>query len=717
MRVLLIDNYDSFTYNLYQYVSVVAGTKPVVLCNDDWEALAAYGSRAFDAVIVSPGPGSPERERDFGISRWAISQERLPLLGVCLGHQGLCLQAGARIDLAPEPMHGRVSQVWHDGDGLFDGVESPFGAVRYHSLLAYDLPAELHPIAGTADGLLMAVRHRSRPHWGVQFHPESIGTEAGMRILENFCRMAGSAVAFVDNGADASAVPRLSLATTHAQVGRECEPEPVGSGYELHVRAIDVPPDAETAFSALFSQDPAPFWLDTSLIREGLSRYSVLGGAGGPLAETIEYTVGRPGQQGVLLARSAAGETVRHESIFDYLGRELSRRRVPHHGLPFDFSLGYVGYFGYELKADCGANAVHQSETPDARFVFCDRALVIDHVDNRAWLLALSRAGENDVPAWLDDASAALASALPEPLAQYDAEVVNGAMVATAARHGDARYLELIAESQREIRNGESYEICLTNMLTIPLDVAPWDTYRILRRVNPAPFSAFLRYEDFSVLSSSPERFLRVGRDGIVDSKPIKGTRPRGATEVDDSALAVELRSDEKERAENLMIVDLVRNDIGRVASIGSVHVPVLFAVESYATVHQLVSTVRGMLADSSRPVEAVRTAFPGGSMTGAPKLRTMEILDRLEAGPRGIYSGAIGYLSLSGAVDLSIVIRTMVIRQGQVTIGVGGAITALSDPSAELEETRVKSRALLKVLAAAARAGAAVPAEREASV
>jgi para-aminobenzoate synthetase len=212
-----------------------------------------------------------------------------------------------------------------------------------------------------------------------------------------------------------------------------------------------------------------------------------------------------------------------------------------------------------------------------------------------------------------------------------------------------------------------------------------------------------LNFPGVAVLSSSPERFVTVDPYGNVETKPIKGTRRRGKTPDEDEEIYQDLRTNAKDRSENLMIVDLLRNDIGAVCDVGSVHVPNIFAVESYATVHQLVSTIRGRLRRGISAVQCVQSAFPGGSMTGAPKKRTMEIIDRLEAGPRGIYSGSIGFFGLNGSTDLSIVIRTIVVTPEDVTVGVGGAIIDLSDPQEELDEMILKSKALVTALSQSA--------------
>ena len=245
-------------------------------------------------------------------------------------------------------------------------------------------------------------------------------------------------------------------------------------------------------------------------------------------------------------------------------------------------------------------------------------------------------------------------------------------------------YLGSIEQAQELLRAGESYEVCLTDTFTAE---ATGDIYRQLREHNPAPYAAHLIFEGVEVASASPERFLTVrGRE--VEAKPIKGTI---AADQDPALL-----DDDKTRAENLMIVDLLRNDLSRVCEPGTVRVPRLMQVESYATVHQLVSTITGQLREGCTAVDAVRATFPPGSMTGAPKLRTCEIIDGLETSPRGVYSGALGYFGFDGQADLSVVIRTAVRAGNTVTVGAGGAIVLASDPESELAERNLKAQSVL---------------------
>ncbi len=683
MKTLLIDNYDSFTYNLFQLLAEANGDEPTVVRNDaaSWEELEKL---EFDNIVVSPGPGSPHHEGDFGVCAEAIKQAKAPLLGVCLGHQGLAWVHGGNVLPAPEVMHGRISAVLHDDSPLFAGIPREFQAVRYHSLcVEQPLPADLEAIAQTSDGVIMAVAHRTRPQWGVQFHPESICTEYGRRLLANF-RELTERFASARNGRPAARVefpaqrPQGASAASRANL-------------VLKVKRLDTLYDTERAFVNLYGASETAFWLDSSKIDER-ARFSFMGSADGPLSATIFYDV----NNGELRVRRAQDDDdeVLHESIFDYLSREMRRLRYISHDLPFDFNCGFVGYFGYELKADVEGNAAHRSSMPDAAFVFADRMIAFDHVEQCTYVLCVTEPGRTEhSDRWIAETSVRLASLPPISEPDWDgAAAERGASFRLSRSH--QQYLQDIETCKQRLIEGETYEICLTNRITAESEAEPLALYRTLRRVNPAPFAAYLRFGGSAVLSSSPERFLSIGRDRWVEAKPIKGTCPRGDTPAEDVRLAEELRLGEKNRAENLMIADLLRNDLGVVCEVGTVHVPNLMHIESYETVHQLVSTVRGLLREDVEPPDCIRACFPGGSMTGAPKKRTMEIIDRLEGGARGVYSGAIGYLGLSGGCDLNIVIRTLVLDGETATLGVGGAIVMQSDAEEEYQEILLKGRA-----------------------
>jgi para-aminobenzoate synthetase len=694
LKTLLIDNHDSFTYNLFQLLAEANGDEPIVVHNDvaSWAELAELG---FHNIVISPGPGRPDQAADFGVCAEAIRAASVPLLGVCLGHQGLCWVHGGRVVGAPEVMHGRISAVLHDGSPLFAGIPREFQAVRYHSLcVEQPLPAALTPIARANDGVLMAVAHRTRPQWGVQFHPESICTDHGRRLLANFrdltCDLGGA-----PGGARRSR--RAGAGAVEAHGGPDS-----GGGrglarrakLALRVERLDTLYDTERAFVALYGASDTAFWLDNSRLDER-ARFSFMGDASGPLGATVTYDVHH---RELRIERADRAEVLR-ESIFDYLSREMRRMHHPSHDLPFDFNCGFVGYFGYELKADCDGSDAHRSSMPDAAFRFVDRLIAFDHREHRTYLLcATDPERVEDADRWIAETRLRLASLPPLGPPERDGPERHEPAGFRLSRSHD-QYLDDIATCKQRLREGETYEVCLTNRITAELAVDPLPLYRTLRRVNPAPFSAYLRFGDSAVLSSSPERFLSVDRERWVEAKPIKGTCPRGATPAEDVRLGEELRTSEKNRAENLMIADLLRNDLGMVCEVGTVHVPHLMHVESYETVHQLVSTVRGLLRADLEPPDCIRACFPGGSITGAPKKRTMEIIDQLEGAARGVYSGAIGYLGLGGGCDLSIVIRTIVVEGEWATLGVGGAIVMQSDAEDEFRETLLKARAPLAAI------------------
>jgi para-aminobenzoate synthetase len=700
MPALIVDNYDSFTYNLVHAVAEITECAPIVIRNDEmtWDQVRRL---EFDSVIISPGPGRPENPRDFGISARLIAEAAaeaakgsFPLLGVCLGHQGIAHHFGGCVVQAPEPVHGRSAEILHDGGELFAGVPERFSAIRYHSLIVGEpLPPELRKIAWTADGVVMALRHIRRPIWGVQFHPESICTQYGNVILSNFLKPLAHAPPVRSSssrcspghddlgisksmltpwttlgplrparGHDSRSSPGVLLARGSVRISRTTTPSRDRQGAVLHVHAREMPLPAspETLFRGLFAHERYAFWLDSSLISPQ-SRFSYMG----------------------------AASEVLPEPFLDSLDRSLRNIHVDAPPLPFAFTGGYVGYLGYELKAECGAPGKHRSPFPDACLLRVDRFLAIDHAENKLWVVSCGepdRETERRIAALRDCPPAFL----PSAPAQFK----------LATERDD--YLRLIEACRLRIAAGESYEICLTNQLRVETNASPLAYYEALRKLNPAPYSAYLHLDDIhsgkiSIACSSPERFLRIDAAGNVESRPIKGTIRRGCTQDEDAGLRASLATSEKNRAENLMIVDLTRNDLGRVCRIGSVHVPQMMQVETYATVHQLVSTVTGKLAPGATAIDCIRAAFPGGSMTGAPKLRTLEILDELEPEARGIYSGSIGYIGFNGAVDLNIVIRTAVFHRGVASIGVGGAITYQSKPEDEWDEMLLKAQALLR--------------------
>jgi len=395
-----------------------------------------------------------------------------------------------------------------------------------------------------------------------------------------------------------------------------------------------------------------------------------------------------------------------------------SHAAAPVAGLP-PFQGGAAGYVGYDwgmMLERVPRPRYDDFQVPDVLLALYDWVIAWDHAAGRAWVistgmpergtarerraaqrLAFVKERAGGLPARQNDAVApgdpprAHRAAAPS----YPVPDVSGVR-SNFTREG---YLDAIARVIEYVYAGDIFQANLSQRLEAPLVGTPLDLYRRLRHRNPAPFSAYLDFGDLVVASSSPERFLRVQPGGRVETRPIKGTRPRGLSPEHDAALARALVESDKDRAENVMIVDLLRNDLSRVCRAGTVRVPELFAVEHYATVHHLVSTVVGELAPEHDAVDLLRAAFPGGSITGAPKVRAMQIIAELEPTQRAAYCGSIGYLSLSGALDTSIVIRTCLVLGRDVYVQVGGGIVADSDPEQEYRETLDKARGLIAAL------------------
>lgn len=468
---------------------------------------------------------------------------------------------------------------------------------------------------------------------------------------------------------------------------------------ELAVRPLPFAVNCEEAYPLLTGGAEYSFWLDSAREESPMSVASYVGVVPAQLSPLC-----------VDSARAAAESG--GEDPFAQLEAALACALRVHPdvaaatGLPAGLRGGYVGYFGYEARAAMGMEhghpvpgylPAHEAPTPDSLWLPAVRYLVHEHarpgVAARSWLV-----GDES---WCEVAEQLLTAAgecASENTPVNAPELTEPLLFPAPAAEA---YMDAVRTSQREIYEGNSYEVCLTaqTVARIP-NPSPelfFELYRRQRAHNSAPYAAYLRCGDFSVLSSSPERFLSVDTHRNAQTKPIKGTIARGATPEEDAAAAAWLRTDEKTRAENLMIVDLLRNDLSTVSDPASVRVPVLMGVESYSTVHQLVSTVSSRLREGISAVAAARACFPGGSMTGAPKPSTMQIIEGLENRARGVYSGALGFVSADGSANLSIVIRTLVAHdEGTVTLAAGGAIVADSDPTAEYEEMLTKLCAAL---------------------
>ncbi|KAF9359409.1 Protein phosphatase PP2A regulatory subunit B [Mortierella sp. NVP85] len=1003
LRTLIVDNYDSYTFNLLQLLDQDQLDNVLVIRNDQfaWPEFEQRILPYFDQIILSPGPGRPEREQDFGICTQILQTNHIPVFGVCLGHQGIGWRHGAKVTYGPEPVHGQIAHIQHDNTGLFQGIPQEFEAVRYHSLVVreQDLPEDLIPTAWclsfpliTTDNspkenatpisntertleskVLMGIRHRTLPHHGVQFHPESICTQFGKQMMNNFFKISrafyksrgrrDSMLELPDWIRALSVVPtRTTLIPSISSSRLAHKDQP--SQYSLLIHALDstIFPEPETVFSSLFLTGPrskaASWWLDSARQPHPMARFSFMGGVEtrcyrdqisgqhvpGAAQAVIQYStlhkeicIRHYSQSEVSDIKKIRVDDVQAEetsvsTFWDWMSNVMAGfgkqgvetevvgpngEQRDFDGVPFDFFAGMVGYFGYGMRREslegyhtpieqqcqcighthegqvCTCDCLRQ---PDASFMLATQAVVYDHVDKRIYVLGIvnhhAATPLQDIGTPVGFSSREACQNWIQSVSQSIVNLANNGPPTTETRRRsvittsytnssksdpvlakqryrrpssaglappfkvdatEKDYLKAIQDSLNFIHEGESYELCLTTQFRarIPLDEhqqgdpqdgtqfqgdPAYDLYKILRKLNPAPFSAFLsvptahegpvlyRHDHchcaahssddlvrkLVILSSSPERFLKIGQkpkdEGktlnngpvslsarTVEMKPIKGTiavakgcfckEDEGCgvdeQEDDDSSGHVDEddmdqdRSDEKfsttgapmarissadrrrrqstrdrceearkredqsridslsknikERAENLMIVDLIRNDLAHVCSSESVRVPYLMHVESYETVHQLVTTVRGELFDHVDNTQAVRACFPPGSMTGAPKLRSVQLLDALEHHvSRGVYSGCLGYIGIPAvaavsktkdqfqrkvrsAVDLSVVIRTAVLSVepskdnegsstlvGDLSVGAGGALTILSDPEEEWREVLLKSRSVV---------------------
>lgn len=421
--------------------------------------------------------------------------------------------------------------------------------------------------------------------------------------------------------------------------------------------------DPARAFAAFDVGSPGAFWLD------GGSTRSSHVGAGTPV--TLAYPL-----------RSALKRVI---------------RSAMHDGTSPSAVLGFVGWLGYDFGCETTAVKVGRNRLDETTFLRVDNAVSIAP-DGSARILIRDNGDAGHVASSVR----AVLRLLKQQSDSLPPRRVHGKQLPLIRWHdSDREYLEKISACQAFIRAGDVYQVCLTTRVSMDTQLDPLHTYLKLRRTNGTSRSSLIRVLDTWVLSTSPEQFVTVGSDRHIRTSPIKGTRPRSDCAEDDERLRRDLLSSTKERAENVMIVDLMRNDLSRVSELGTVKVTRLLETETYAQVHQLVSTIEARLRPEVDIVDVLSSCFPGGSMTGAPKARAMEIIEELECGPRGLYSGAIGYIGFDGTADFTMTIRTLVYRDGLATIGTGGGITIDSNPEEELAEVKLKARALLDAVTA----------------
>ncbi|MDJ0910560.1 MAG: aminodeoxychorismate synthase component I [Woeseiaceae bacterium] len=437
-------------------------------------------------------------------------------------------------------------------------------------------------------------------------------------------------------------------------------------------RPLAEPLNDSVDFVALHASHPEryPFLLQSSASDGRLGRFDILFAAGG---ETL------------VLPDASAGP-----DFLTALDELWQRERIGPADSELPFLGGWFLYLGYELAAQTEPvlELADDPLLPCAFAVRCPAALIREHDSGRCWLVIE------------DGADISAEQIRADVAATRRAGMPDGMSPPVTCEERPEDFLEAVVRAREYIAAGDIYQANLSRAWHVEVDerLEPEMVYAALCSANPAPFAGLLHWEGTNVISSSPERLLSV-RDGIASTRPIAGTRPRSADPDVDSSLSTELFANAKERAEHVMLIDLERNDLGRVCEAGSVEVDEMMVLESYAHVHHIVSNVRGRLRANVTPGEAIRAVFPGGTITGCPKVRCMQIISELEDSPRGAYTGSFGYLNRDGSLDLNIMIRTMVMRGNRIQFRAGSGIVADSEPDAELAETRAKAEGLLRSL------------------
>lgn len=700
-KILFVDSYDSYTYNVYQLIlDVLPGAEIIIVRNDQYTAQdAASIVRQFDFIVIGPGPGDPRVDKDVGFLR-TIFDFDVPILGVCLGFQLLCLQYGAAVECMKVVKHGQVSDLQTNVCDLYPTGNS-FPVTRYHSIgVNMQGNAALDELAWVNDHgenghVSMAVQHKTKPFVGVQYHPESACSEGGADLIQNFVRIADSWNSQRRTGT------RESITTALRQ--QSIRPRPLVTkartrlSRQVEWQCLDFLLSATTVAEALKVESEDKFILLDAAAEP--SRYSIVAS----LSELDPHLHYYCGSRQWTYGGTKYTQTT--DDIWHFIAQTMDNARMECGPEESPFWGGLMGYLNYESGVESISVAPLDPivQAPDINMVFVHRSIVIDHKSSQMYVQSVKRAlhesAGSDKP-WIQEMVRKLEHVRTTPPASPPH--LRPLVPAQIKLPGKEEYFKKIASAQALLAAGESYELCLTAPTRIDCGVQnPWRLYQSLRARNPSPFATFMKLPGINLLSSSPERFLSWSRNGLCQLRPIKGTVRKESTTT--LSQASDILKVPKELAENLMIVDLIRHDLHQIAS--DVRVPSLMQVEEYETVFQLVSVITGQVEPPYTGFDVLSRSLPPGSMTGAPKKRSVELLQQLELSRRGLYSGVCGYLSVCGAGDWSVVIRSAFRYTSEVSespdretwwIGAGGAITALSDPEAEWQEMLTKLQSTL---------------------
>jgi para-aminobenzoate synthetase len=774
--ILYVDAYDSFSYNVVAMLEETLGVQVTVMTIDsDWpdgnmiEFLTHY-----EAIVLGPGPGNPNIPKDVGIMRdiWNLRDaELLPVFGICLGFQSLCLHHGVPIERLPYPLHGQVRHISTTSKDIFEGL-SDVEVTLYHSLyanldavsrsrglLSDDLDflawLPLERGSGLVTQIPMAVRHRQKPFWGVQFHPESCKSEkeACKTLLLNWWRKALTFNKLVGRGG--YAILPETIITPHEDT--KCFPE---IAYEMlkwssstssssACRSLKHRNLTAEFISELFNKPGAP-----TVLFQSNGRYNIIS-VPSPGSWRFEFSIEA---QKLTMYQLSAGRKMVEDSltvtqVWDALRYLMEMKKVESGSTQVPFWGGFLGYFSYELGLACLPHPKGSSESTsyenasrnssensgnnpaDVSLLWCERSIVIDNTTGT--IIVQSTCESDNLPCgWLDETLQLLQESAPtiQNNGPHDTQFLNSILQdAQFIFPEEDTYKQQIKACQAELEAGESYELCLTSETSITLPtptttedraIFPWKLYKKLRKYNPAAFSAFADLGPAKIASSSPECFLNWDRSSMLEMKPMKGTVRKTPDMTMEKAR--EILGTTKEMAENLMIADLIRHDLYGICGSGGVRVEKLLEVEDHGRVYQMITHVKGevrpeqlgyavrhmpQLKSSNMAVHgltALQRCLPPGSMTGAPKERSCLHLRHIEARKRSVYSGVMGYLDLGGGGSFSVLIRTAFTRssdedageQSHQTwrIGAGGAVTTLSTAEGEWQEMLTKLRTVCNV-------------------